>query len=211
MNRCITTTTKGRRCRREGTILAKEGTTVNGPHHWRCPYHDDRARAVEPPIQQASALYYAAGALVHDSDNSQFDPPKPKAVQAWLNKHKVTPVPREVVSRIYRAHLDASWTWANQLVPGYISPREEGAMSDYSQPVIDLLEILLKERCRTYTTQDPDFREANWQEKREAQVDAWVSATNHPWQFHLGSPWEPTFRALIKLRDQIAFDRYYHI
>lgn len=71
------------------------------------------------PIQQASDLYFAAGALAHDSDNSQFDKPRPKAVQEWLDKMKSTPVPREIVSRIYKAHLDASWKWANQLISEY--------------------------------------------------------------------------------------------
>lgn len=75
-------------------------------------------------IQQAYDLYFAAARLAHDSDNSQFEKPRPKAVQDWLTKMKMRPVSISTVSLIYKAHLDASQKWANQLISTYV-PKPE--------------------------------------------------------------------------------------
>jgi hypothetical protein len=74
--------------------------------------------------QAAAPLYVAAGAVSGHCDNSIGDNPVPKSVARWLQQRGYAPLPRQIISDLYAAHLDGSRTWAHLIRSDWV-PRQE--------------------------------------------------------------------------------------
>ncbi len=78
-------------------------------------------------------------------------------------------------------------------------------MPDHFQPILDLLDILIKERCRHYEPINASIfhEDYKWREVRRELIKSWETVhgvTDYNFA---------TTRALIELRDQTTWDRYY--
>ncbi len=80
------------------------------------------------------------------------------------------------------------------------------AFIDYYQPVLDLMDLLIKERCSCYRPIDTAvFRsDLQWAYARSKEIEVWLKHETDS-----TTSQDATTQAMIQLRDQITWDRYY--